>query len=411
MPELIVCAALAFVVATYVLFSLKDGSWFNILTPQIFLGIPTLYIAQLGRLYLGVDARASNAAWAFVYACYCLPLAIFAWTISHASIPIAMRIRTRRPLKIRASPWVLLGLGVLLYAPILIEFRASLLSPRSIYEQTRTGYGLYFFLSTMLAMLGFVLYLFKTRSVARRLGFAAMCMLLSLSHGSKGLVIYLTLLWLLHWRYADGRRVPLRMAAALLGGLSAVLVVLFYLFSSGVELGELAASMFGYSDYTANGLMIVDDDKPALWGRIFFEDNVYSRIPRAIFPDKPKDFGSFLLAEIYFPESFELDQGVPAFGVGATFADFKWFSLPILCLANYLLGLLVRSLRNALARFRHPADFVVLAFLSGVPLLSVGVGFLLPEHMLLAVALTLALRLRLRHRHAKTAAHSRAPAS
>jgi hypothetical protein len=155
--------------------------------------------------------------------------------------------------------------------------------------------------------------------------------------------------------------------------------------------------------------MIVDDDKPALWGRIFFEDNVYSRIPRAVFPDKPKDFGSFLLAEIYFPESFELDQGVPAFGVGATFADFKWFSLPILCLGNYVLGLLVRSLRNALSRFRHPGDFVVLTFLCGVPLLSVGVGFLLPEHVLLAMALTLGLRLRLRL-HARRAA-SASPAS
>jgi hypothetical protein len=221
---------------------------------------------------------------------------------------------------------------------------------------------------------------------------------LSLAHGSKGLVISNAMVWLLHWRYASGRAVSFRLALLLMAVITAVLLALFFFFSSGVELDQLGNLLIGYSDYTSNGMMVVSDDKPALWGRILFEDNVFSRLPRAVFPDKPKDFGSFYLAKLYFPESFELDQGVPAFGVGAVFADFKWFTLPALCAVSLFLGLLTKSFWQALEKFRHPGDFIVFMFLCGVPLFSVGVGFLLPEHLLIAALVGIALRVRFKRR-------------
>jgi hypothetical protein len=377
--ELIVCIALAIVGLTYILYSIKDGSWFNALTPQLIIAIPTLYIAQLGRLYFGFDTPGTVASWLYVFSCYCIPLTVFAWTLCYGSVPHFLRIRSRRRLEIRRSPWVLLAISVLLYLPILIEFRANLLSPRVIYEQTRSGYGLNFFLSTMFAMLGFMLYLFKSRTPKRRFVYFAICAVLSLAHGSKGSVLTLGMIWLLHRRYAEGRRLSFGQAGFIVACTSVMMLGLFYLLSTGVELSELGNFILGYSDYTANGLMVVSDDKAALYGQIFLEDNVFSRIPRALFADKPKDFGSFYLANMYFPESFELDQGVPAFGIGATFADFKWLTLPILCVLNHVLGLVAKTCRNSLRRFGQPGDFIVFMFLCGVPLLSVGVGFMLPR--------------------------------
>ena len=394
MPELIVFSALVIVIATYIWFSMRDGSWFNALTPQLFFAIPALYIAQLARLGFKLDEPAGVGAWLYVFACYCVPLVIYAVALQRVRVPPAWQVRHRRHLEIQASPWVLLALGVLLYLPVAIEFRADLLNPRSIYEQTRTGYGVNFFLSTMLTTLGFVLYLFKSRSLLRRCLFFVICAGLSLAHGSKGLAIVLGMMWLIHWRYADMRRVPLRQAALLMSLMCVSLIGLFWLLSSGVELNQLANFIVGYSDFTSNGLMIVNDDKPPLLGRLFLEDNLYSRIPRALFANKPKDFGSFYLAKLYFPDSFELDQGVPAFGVGVPFADFSWLTLPILCFGSALLGVLTRRYQQALARFRQPGDFIVFAFLCGVPLFSVGVGYLLPEHLLIAALVTLALGVR-----------------
>jgi hypothetical protein len=392
--EIVVISALAIVIATYVWYSKKDGSWFNILTPQLFFAIPAMYVAQLARLSLNLDEPARLSSWFYVFACYCLPVVVTAVTLVHVSTPRTLKLPTRKPPQLNHSPWIFLLLGVLLYLPIAIEFRADLLNPRAIYEQTRSGYGLNFFLSTMMVNLGFVLQLFKTKHTGQRLLFFSLCATLGIAHGSKGSIMILGLLWLIHWRYADGQKISGLRATLLLIVSSLSLVALFYFFSTGIELAELANRIIGYSDYTSNGLMVVNDNKPAFFGRIILEDNLFSRIPRALFPDKPKDFGSFYLAQLYFPESFELDQGAPAFGVGTTFADFKWFALPILCFASLATALLTKTYQNALAKYRHPGDFIVLAFLSGVPMISVGVGFLLPEHLLLSALLTLSLRLR-----------------
>lgn len=396
MRELIVLTALAIVFATYVWFSRKDGSWFNALTPQLFLAIPSLYLAQIARLSLDLDEPATILEWAYLFACYCVPVVVFAWTLQYAKVPHLLRIRHRKLQRLQSAPWVCLVLGILLYLPVAIAFRADLLNPRAIYEQTRSGFGVNFFLSTMLATLGFVLYLFKTRSELRRAVFYLICTGLSLAHGSKSAVLFLGMIWLLHRRYADGHRLPLKQALPLLLLMAAALAGLFYFFSTGIEIADLANYIIGYSDYTSNGLMVMHADKPALFGRLFFEDNVYSRVPRVLFPGKPKDFGTFYLAKLYFPESFELDQGVPAFGVGLTYADFKWLTLPILCAGAVFMGMLTKTYRNALARFRQPGDFVVFLFLCGAPVLSVGAGVLLPEHMIIGSALTLLLGLRLR---------------
>jgi len=395
MREFIVLTALCSVLLAYAYLSAKERSWFNILTPQLVLAIPAMYLAQLVRLQT-VDEFFGVELYAYMYACYALPVVIFAMTLIHVRLPSWLAVQSRPTVIVRNSPYVFLGIGVLLFAPILLEFGDQILSPRAIYEKTRTGYGLNFFLSTTFAVLGMALYMFKeNRKAWELLAVFVFCCAFGMAHGSKGQLFIFMLVPMLYWRYVAGKRVRLGQMTLLMIAFGGFMGFLFYFFAVGVELSNLVEMIAGYADYTSNGLMVMADNRPALMGQIFFEDNVFSRTPRLIFPDKPKDFGSFYLAQTYFPAAFELDQGVPAFGIGVQFADFKWLTLPVLCAAAFVMALITKRYILALRRFRHPGDFIVLLFLSGVSLLPLGVGFFLPEHIIIAWLVSFCLRLRL----------------
>jgi hypothetical protein len=395
MREFIVVLALCIVLAAYAYLSIKERSWFNILTPQLVLAVPAIYLAQIVRLQI-VDEAYSAWLYAYIYSCYALPIVVFVLTLVHIKMPLWATVRSRPKVRVLNSPYVFLLIGIILFAPIAIEFGDQILNPRAIYEKTRTGYGLNFFLSTTFAVLGFALFMFKReRGLAQLLAVFIFCCAFGLAHGSKGQIFTFMLVPMLYWRYVAEKRISFAQMSVLVVVLGVLLSLLFYLFTAGVELGNLIEVIAGYSDYTSNGLMVMADNRPALFGRIFFEDNVFSRVPRLIYPEKPKDFGSFFLSQSYFPEAFELDQGVPALGVGLQFADYKWLALPMLCLGALFMGLVTKRYIVALRKFQHPGDFIVLMFLSGVTLLPLGVGFFLPEHILIAWVVSFCLRFRI----------------
>ena len=171
----------------------------------------------------------------------------------------------------------------------------------------------------------------------------------------------------------------------LFAGVTVVLgMTLFYFMLSSVELSELFSIVAGYADYSRNAVMLVDDDKSISFGRLTFESNFYSRIPRALFADKPKDFGGFSLAMKYFPESFRQDEGVPSFGIGVFYADFSVLSILFLALCNFIGGIITKCFVKRLAIYQSPIDFVVVVFMSGITLLPIGSGYLLPEHLVLS---------------------------
>ena len=56
-------------------------------------------------------------------------------------------------------------LGFLIYYPILKEFSQYLFTPRVIYEKTRTGFGIYFFVSLMFSQLALMFCFYRNNFV------------------------------------------------------------------------------------------------------------------------------------------------------------------------------------------------------------------------------------------------------
>src|SRR4029077_14058034 len=99
-----------------------------------------------------------------------------------------------------------IGLACAVYAPVLFEFREFLLSPRQIYELTRTGYGPETFVSSTLAYLGIIFILFTRRSVFMKAFVITAASVLIAFHGSKGQILNVLLLLLLFQVYVRRKK-------------------------------------------------------------------------------------------------------------------------------------------------------------------------------------------------------------
>ena len=75
------------------------------------------------------------------------------------------------------------------------------------------------------------------------------------------------------------------------------------------------------------------------------------------------------------------------------YADFGVLSILYLGLMAALKGWLARIFVNRLKLTKHPADFFVVVFLADISVFPVGVGWLLPEALLVAVLLRWASRI------------------
>ncbi|HET7213198.1 MAG TPA: hypothetical protein VFL79_06410 [Terriglobia bacterium] len=387
-----IVVSLAVTCACYLWLSRREGSYLNILTPSFLINVPAYYLLPLvfvgftGTLF---GAEYSSYAYAYVYATLALEsvgfVAAYLWTGKRVvRLPFATGYR-----KFSKIALICLGLGMAAYLPVLLEFRQFIFDPRQIYRLTRTGYGLESYVSAFLALLAVVFILFaRCRRRTKILVVAAASGLLML-HGSKGQVLMVAFLIMLFEVYVRGRKLsPLR---ALVAG-AAVAVVLLGLFAATMNLGSDSSSTIekisSYSDYTRNAMLVIDSRMPAQHGRLTFQANFYSAIPRAFMPNKPKDFGTFYLAKKFYPEWFYSDTGSPAFGIGLQYADFGAFAIVYLLFFALLEGWLARIFVNRLKVTKHPADFVVMAFLAGVSIMPFGgVGWLFPEIIVVAFAM------------------------
>jgi oligosaccharide repeat unit polymerase len=282
-----------------------------------------------------------------------------------------------------------LSIGVLIYVPILLQFPEYLLDPRRIYEQTRTGFGPQYYISSILAYLAVILILFTKRSWRVKTVVIAVATWLLLLHGSKGHVLNVVLLLILFHVYGAGRKVGLGRALIMCSGTALVVVLLF---AGTMALGdgpqEMLETISGYSDYTRNAMMVMDEHFPLQYGRLTLETNIYGLIPRVVMPTKPKNFGAFRLDEEFYPEELDADAGAPAFGMGLQYADFGALAIVYLALFGLLRGWLARVFVNRLKATHHPADFFMVAFLADVGVFPVGgIGWFLPGALLVALFL------------------------
>jgi hypothetical protein len=281
--------------------------------------------------------------------------------------------------------WLLLAAAWLAYAPVLYEFRAYITEPRLIYELTRTGYGLYTFGSALLTFCAYIV--FQMSSRRRAALFYIFLFSLVILKGSKGPFVVLASIYIISKVYLQGFKYSLTKSSAYLA-ITAVLGLYAFAFNFRGEIDNIFVSVSEYSDYNRNGSLVIGgDDFGSYGGQLTFEMQWIPKVPRALWPNKPKSFGEFRLAERYFPQWFLLDQGAPSFGIGIYFADFGWLSFLIYPLIQFACGLLLSISLNRLTTKPSAFYFVMGVYLSGNNLLASGGGNYLVEHAIIGLGL------------------------
>ncbi len=398
MPIAIIIASLLSLALAYWLAVRQDRSFVNVLTPVYLTFVPAYYILELVHIYY-FGYSATTGAYAYAYTAYALNFLVLA--VAYRYFPA---VRVGLPFnvnpRIRWLPYIVLAGSILVYMPILIEFSDLILSPRAIYMRTRSGYGHMFFVSTALTYVAFVLILFKQQGFrGEKLLFFTACVVLCLMHGSKGQVVILLLIALMYRVLVSGKRMSMLrgLTAAVAFALGLGSMFYFFQWRHSDSADGVFMLMSSYADYNRNGMMLIDD--PTLepqCGRLTVERNIYSRVPRVLYPAKPKDWGTFWLAKRYYPVWFEKETGAPSFGImGVPYADFGKFAILYLVAWSAIGGVLLKVFVARLREYRSPCDFIVVLFLCGVSIIPGTAGaYVLPEHLVAAGALAVILRFR-----------------
>jgi hypothetical protein len=375
LPQLIILLSLAIVVIAYLYLSRREGNFVNILTPVLLFGIPAWYLLVLvyGSVW-GYDA--STYAYFYCYLTYALGVlgTLAGYLMMPARfLPIFVKIPY---LRIPGAPFIVLGLAVALYAPILIKFPDLIFSPRQIYELTRSGFGIQFYLSAFAVYFGLILLLFSPKLRRRSVyPFVLISLPLLYLHGSKGQILNVLLIALYFLVYIKKKHFNLTRLIGAGAIVASVIVGLFYLGYSDEAREDLLIEIAGYAEYTRNAALVIDDTtlEPQM-GRLAVESKLYVIVPRAVFPNKPKDYGAFWLAKRYFPDRFELDVGAPDFGLGLLYADFGIFAVVYYSVSWFLAGVILKVL---VTRLRHRPDagtFLLLLVFLDVGLIPTGGG-------------------------------------
>lgn len=365
--------------------SKKDGTFVNVLSLTYIVNIPSIYLlpALHDYLYGMAGPLLTNC---FVSLCYFVPSLAFAFFYLYGG-----RSTIRLPWSEHAKNLSLISISMIAIAAILnSEFFLLLVShpfdPRAIYIVTRTGYGIYSYTSSFASYLALILVLFIPQKTALKSLIFFLALIILYSHGSKGQIIAAIFIPFLYSVYVNQRKITFQKTLPRISFL-VTLIVLSFVFTMGTStsLFRFLSNLSNYSNYSENAVTLIDSTIPLQWGKLTFENNITSIIPRAIYPAKPKDLGSIYLAKKFFPEWYYSNTGAPSFGVGVQFADFGILALPYLIIFSAFHGLLTRVFVNSLRKRRHPSYFIILVFLCGVTLIPTGLGWYFPETILFSI--------------------------
>lgn len=289
---------------------------------------------------------------------------------------------------------LLLFFSFLCFYPIISEFGSLVITnPRSVYTQTRTGWGVSYFMAAFLLYFSLVFSLASLNATIRNAVLVAIFYsVLLLFFGSKGKIlgaITLIFFWYIYFNRVKLNVFLLFIFFIVAIPISAVIVNTFTVREYSVEMSLEDKLIFAtrYADYNKNQAMVLDDLEEPLYGKMIFDDFVVSKIPRIFYPEKPKDFGEFLLAKKYYPSWFYEDTGSPRFGYSMYFIDFNYFALIILPLLSLIHGVMIALTWNALKKNFNPYSFALFSLVNGVVFLSAGAGSFFIETLLFIILL------------------------
>ena len=152
------------------------------------------------------------------------------------------------------------------------------------------------------------LYLFKS-SFTRIIIFISISVLLSFL-GSKSQILSMFFIYALYTFFIEKKYFNLRMTLILVGSVGTLLLFFFLLLQRSEF--SILVKILNYFDYFENFLTLFNKLDSYYLGILTLESNMYSVMPRIIFPDKPLYFGSIQLGTEIYPEQTYLNQGAPS---------------------------------------------------------------------------------------------------
>ncbi|EAB6290101.1 O-antigen polymerase [Salmonella enterica] len=373
---------LLFVVFLYAISVKVEGKIVNVMVPYLIITVPTLYIFEGIFVYLS-GIQEYNSEYLFFYTCYVLYIASFVLSYLYSQ-----RKEVDSVTKISNDPRYVFSsilftlLAFFFYLPVLIEFREYILIPRRIYELTRTGYGIYFYPSLMFSLVASICAFF-THKKSKLFCVAIVlinCVLIFL-HGNKGPIFSIFIAFILYLSYIENKRIRFMFLVKSFAVIAFIVTAFFaYTFTDGNPIENMA----NYSDYTRNAVLVASSNFDFMYGKLLMESEVYSRIPRAIWPSKPDDFGALHLAKVFFPDAFYRNEGAPAFGYGELYADFGLFTPVWLIVSGVFKGILAKYFSNKTQENKSAHYFIMFLFCIGISIIPVSMGWLFPEHLMVA---------------------------
>ncbi|MBS1204988.1 MAG: polymerase [Proteobacteria bacterium] len=370
------------VIALYFFTVKMEGKVVNAMVPYIIISMPTLYIFECFYIYL-TGGTEYTVEYMFFYACYIIYIFSFmaGYLLTQNNNISEEKFRQKHRYGMASLFFTILAF--VFYLPVLIEFKEYLLQPRRIYELTRTGYGIYFYPSLMFSLIASIcaFFIYKRHKFFAFLTLSSNILLILL-HGNKGPIFSIFIAFIIYLSYIENRKIKLMFLFKSVAVISLIVTVFFaYTYAGGNPLENMAY----YSDYTRNAVLIAHSDFDFMYGQLMLESEIYSRIPRALWHSKPDDFGALYLAKVFFPDAFYRNQGAPAFGYGEYFADFGYLTPLWLLISGVFKGILAKYFSNKTQQTKSAHYFILFLFCIGVSVIPVSMGWLFPEHVVIAV--------------------------
>lgn len=222
----------------------------------------------------------------------------------------------------------------------------ALKNPRLFYTSTRLGGGIIYYVILPIGMFLFVYFISsidatKNINMLKIIFFVVLFGMFFYLFGQKAKIVSLMVYTLSIYSVTRKRRDVNKKIFKYGIVFAIVILAIFSLYfaQQGIKMKNIMTTLINYSDYVDNFKKLVLYHKDYQYGKIFFEDEFYSYIPRALWKGKPELFGSLRLGlEVPALREWTLAKtGAPSFGpIGSYYADFGVIGIFVAAIVDIL---------------------------------------------------------------------------
>lgn len=191
-----------------------------------------------------------------------------------------------------------------------------IMSPRTGYQLHRTGMGTFYALALLFLSTSFTIRLVYTKKISSIFMWTLLYLILVWFMGSKGFLLNFCIYCFIILWFRGYKKIN-KIIRIVLPGIFGIMLLNF----GSIEFEDIVS----YFDYYVNSAHYYEEylnGRLGLFMGEIFTSNIWSLVPRGLYPEKPYVYGFLLVNEYFFPGGAEATN-TPAFGGPiAAFADF-----------------------------------------------------------------------------------------